>query len=199
MKAFLSRATDRFRVPYGRTPENVPRGVVFAGTVNHDAYLRDTTGNRRYWIVRCEEPLDIEGLAAARDQLWAEAVHLYRDGETWHLDPTHERSMAAEADARLEADPWEERLTAWTAERPPFSMDDVLGDALGLRTSSLNSHVTTRVSRLLSRLGYERRRRSSLPRVYEYVRVDVPPSWRPGRRQETSELPSPTPIVRSHR
>ena len=195
VKAFLSRATDRFRVPYGRTPESVPRGVVFAGTVNHGSYLRDRTGNRRYWIVRCEAPLDVAGLARARDQLWAEATHLYRSGETWHLDPTDERSMADEADARLEADPWEEAVGAWTAaqggdgQERPFSMDDVLEGALGLRSSSKNSQVTVRVSRLLSGLGYERRRRTSLPRAYHYVRVEalpVPPSPRPSTPAQTS-------------
>ena len=194
VKAFLSRAIDRFRLPYGRTPENVPRGLVFAGTVNHGVYLRDTTGNRRYWIVRCEAPLDIEGLAAARDQLWAEALHLYRSGEMWHLEEADERSMADEADARIEADPWEESLAAWTAARSadthetPFSMDEVLQGALGLRTSSKNSQVTIRVSRLLSSLGYERRRRNGRPRGYHYVRVDAPVSYCPSTPALTSEL-----------
>ncbi len=198
VKAFLSRATDRFRVPYGRVPESVPRGVVFAGTVNHGSYLRDGTGNRRYWIVRCEAPLDVPGLAEARDALWAEAVHLYRSGESWHLGEADERSMADEADARLEADPWEESLAAWTgaraaqAEESPFTMDEVLEEALGLRTSSRNSQVTVRVSRLLSRLGYERRRRAALPRAYQYVRVDVSPSYRPSTPEQTSK-------PRSHR
>ena len=205
VKAFLSRATDRFRVPYGRAPEDVPRGVVFAGTVNHGAYLRDTTGHRRYWIVRCEGPLDVDGLAEARDQLWAEALHAYLSGETWHLGPTDERSMSDEADARLEADPWEELLAAWTAARTtgknesPFTMGDVLRDALGLRTSSKNSQVTTRVSRLLARLGYERRRRAALPRAYQYVRVAVAPSQRPSTSEQPSALPVAAPHTRSSR
>ena len=93
VKAFLSRAINRFRVPYGRAPENVPRGVVFAGTVNHGAYLRDTTGHRRYSIVRCEGPLDVDGLAAARDPLWAEALHPYRSGETVAPRADRRRSM----------------------------------------------------------------------------------------------------------
>jgi predicted P-loop ATPase len=192
-KAFVSRATDRFREPYGRTTESVPRGVVFAGTVNHGAYLRDTTGNRRYWIVRCEAPLDVEGLAEARDQIWAEALHLHRAGETWHLGEADERSMSAETEARLEGDPWEESLAVWTAARTvkeadrPFTMEEVLRDALDLRTSSRNPKVTARVSRLLSRLGYERRRRATLPRGYHYIRVDVPPSHRPTGFELTSE------------
>ena len=192
VKAFLSRPTDRFRVPYGRAPENVPRSVVFAGTVNHGSYLRDTTGNRRYWVVRCDGPLDVDGLSAARDALWAEATHLYRRGETWHLGPEDDALMAAEHETRLEIDPWEEALSAWTASRAtrdgelPFTMNDALESALGLKTSSKNSSVTIRVSRLLSQLGYERRRRAARPRGYHYVRRDVPPSQRPSGFEETS-------------
>jgi predicted P-loop ATPase len=191
VKAFLSRPVDRFRAPYGRTPENVPRSLVFAGTVNHGGYLCDTSGNRRYWIVRCDGPLDVEGLEHARDALWAEATHLYRAGERWHLERHDERLMATEAEARLQADPWEESLAAWTAGRvegavePPFTMDEVLVGALGLKTSSRNSNVTMRVSRLLGGLGYQRRRRAAEPRVYQYVRA-VSPSYRPSGSQQTS-------------
>jgi putative DNA primase/helicase len=183
VKAFLSRSVDRFRPPYGRAPDDVRRSVVFAGTVNHGGYLRDATGNRRYWVVRCEGRLDVDGLSAHRDALWAEATHAYRSGEPWHLGPEHDGLMEAETEARLDVDPWEETLAAWTSDRagspgdPPFTMDEVLCDALGLRRANRNPSVTLRVSRLLGGLGYERRRRSALPRTYHYVRV--PPPHRP--------------------
>ena len=188
IKAFLSRASDRFRVPYGRTPESVPRSVVFCGTVNHGGYLRDTTGNRRFWVVRCEDTLDTDGLRAARDALWAEAVHLYRQGESWHLGAAHEAGMRDEHESRLEQDPWEERLLAWVAprtdERGELScgMTEILESALGLHASTQNPRVTGRVSALLAKLGYRKRKRGSEPRTYYYERRPDPgglPACRP--------------------
>jgi hypothetical protein len=63
----------------------------------------------------------------------------------------------------------------------------------------LESFAAVRVSRLLSRLGYERRRRASRPRAYHYVRVDVPPSQRPSSPEQTSELPFAAHQHGSHR
>ena len=197
IKAFLSRSYDRFRVPYGRVPEKVPRSVVFCGTVNHGDYLRDTTGNRRFWVVRCEDTLDTSGLSAARDALWAEAVHGFLLGEAWHLDPEHEEGMRDEHDARLEHDPWEERLEAWTNARTtatgelPFSMSELLELGLGVPAQSQNPRVTARVSRVLARLGYRKRKRSSLPRTYFYARkpeVAGLPSCRPPSSEEISSV-----------
>ena len=192
VKAFLSRPVDRFRVPYGRAPESVPRSVVFAGTVNHGSYLGDATGNRRYWVVRCEGALDVEGLAANRDALWAEATRLYEAGEAWHLGEGEDALIDEETEARAVGDPWEERLAAWASARakpegePPFTMEEVLSSALGLQVSTRNARVTSRVSRLLGRLGYERRRQNAVPRSYHYVRSDVPLSHCPTSGRQLS-------------
>jgi len=53
IKAFMSRATDRFRPPYGMRLMESPRQCVFAGTVNQSTYLRDETGGRRFWPITC--------------------------------------------------------------------------------------------------------------------------------------------------
>jgi putative DNA primase/helicase len=173
-KAFLSRAVDRFRSPYGRVPEVVPRSVVFCGTVNHGGYLKDRTGNRRFWVMRCSSPLDPEGLGAARDALWAEARARYEAGEPWHLGLDDEARMREEQAARVEGDPWEDVIAAWTTRRAgaTFTMNELLEGGLGLSLSSRNPTVTSRARRILEGLGFERRRAmASGRRSYFYARA----------------------------
>ena len=83
-KAFLSSRTDTFRPPYGRTVIKVPRSCVITGSTNDTSLLTDPTGARRYWVVQCSK-IDLRWVRAVRDQLLAEAVHRFRNGEQWWL------------------------------------------------------------------------------------------------------------------
>jgi len=118
IKAFLSRTVDRYRPPYGRYVIDVPRQCVFAGSVNPDTYLRDETGNRRFWPVRCGT-IDLDALRRDRDQLWAEAVVRYREGAIWWLQDPELIAMAEEAqEMRLQSDAWDGLIEHWlTFER----------------------------------------------------------------------------------
>lgn len=77
VKAYLVRRTDTVRPHYGRIMADVPRQSVFIGTVNEGEYLKDPTGNRRFWPVKVGE-CDVKGLTAVRDQFFAEAVDIYK-------------------------------------------------------------------------------------------------------------------------
>jgi putative DNA primase/helicase len=181
-KAFLTRAVDKFRVPYGRSPESIPRSVVFCGTINHGGYLKDRTGNRRFWIVRCEDTIDVEAVRRVRDQLWAEATALYDQGFEWHLTPDEEALMDREQEERIEEDPCEERLAEWLAKQgtAPVSMDALLENALGMRGASKNPAITRRASSVLEGRGYRRMRLSlNGRRCWRYVPSVVLPSQCP--------------------
>ena len=84
VKSFLTVRADRYRPPYGRRVEEHPRTCVFGGTTNADTYLNDSTGNRRFWPIKCQH-IAIEDLRRDRDQLLAEAVQHYQRGKSFLL------------------------------------------------------------------------------------------------------------------
>lgn len=97
VKAFLSKTNDRGRWVYDRTVKDFPRTAIIVGTTNLPQYLMDETGNRRFWPVQCavvdtanmingKPYVDTDWLIANRDQLWAEALHLFRSGYSLVLD-----------------------------------------------------------------------------------------------------------------
>jgi predicted P-loop ATPase len=156
VKDFLSRTEDRYRPAYGRNVIKRPRRCVFLGTINPDGvgYLRDTTGNRRFWPVRVED-VDLRGLTAVRDQLWAEAVHRLKDGAEWWLDRADEGMARVEQELRRDEDVWEPAVEKWLKEsiQECFTTADVLFGALALTHQMQKQPEKIRVSRILKMLG----------------------------------------------
>lgn len=111
VKGLISMRQDKVVLPYAKMASTHPRRCIFFGTINPDdlGYLTDTTGNRRYWPVSVTN-IDMDGIARWRDQLWAEAVHRYREGERWWLDPSEEMSAVSEQSEREEEEAWAEPL-----------------------------------------------------------------------------------------
>ncbi|MGE8491547.1 VapE domain-containing protein [Comamonas sp.] len=93
IKAFVSSKVDRFRVAYGAVVEAFPRQCVLAGTTNEDTYLRDRTGNRRFWPIPVRNVINTEWVAKARAQLFAEAFALYQQGERYNPLPEEEERL----------------------------------------------------------------------------------------------------------
>ncbi len=175
IKAFMSRATDRFRPPYGKRPIESPRQCVFAGSVNHGTYLRDETGGRRFWPVECKAPvIDVDALADVRDQLWAEATYLYFDGKPWWLDSVELNREAVEEQAdRYESDPWDELILEWAGLRESVSIAEVLTSCLEKKKDQWTQLDKIRVGRCLRAHGWKRFRVGARgSRDYRYRRPE---------------------------
>ena len=109
LKAFLSRQDDKYRPSYGISVEEHPRQCVIVGSTNNsDGFLRDITGNRRFWPVTCEgaavtgckRPWQIDCV----EQIWAESIVNYRAGELLFLTAEEENMAKLEQSAALESD-----------------------------------------------------------------------------------------------
>jgi predicted P-loop ATPase len=163
MKTFLSRPVDRFRPPYGRFSSDHPRSCVFAGTTNNSSYLIDPTGNRRFWPVHVSK-CNPAALADSRDQLWAEAVHRYRNGENWWLDEQTEHLAAEQQKSRLVGDAWEEAilsaLQSGKLKNTNFVSTSELYEVLELSTSEQTTTNARRIANIMERVGWEKCRGS---------------------------------------
>lgn len=93
IKAFISSKADRYRVAYGATVSNFPRQCLLVGTTNENTYLRDRTGNRRFWPIPVRNVINTEWVAKYRDQLLAEAFVLYGQGASYTPTPDQEARL----------------------------------------------------------------------------------------------------------
>ncbi len=158
--ATVTIRSDRYRAPYARTPEDHPRQCVFAATSEDDDYLQDTRGRRRFWPIKCND-IDLDVLVNQRDQIFAEAVAKYREGEDWYVMP---ESAEKEQSYRSNDDPWTRRVLEYCyavvsdPERIRLKQrlvtTDILRDALDLPLKDQGQSEKIRIAKLLRANGW---------------------------------------------
>jgi hypothetical protein len=181
IKATLSSSVDRGRMAYGITVTEAPRQFVLVGTTNAQAYLRDLTGNRRFWPVAVKR-FDLEALKRDRDQLWAEASIREAAGASIRLDPSLWPSAKEEQEDRVVENPFVAVLDHILRERhadgsdqggPPLLGRITVNDlwiALGIRPERRHQGLAEQLADAMQTLGWQKSRlRVEGRRSYVYV------------------------------
>lgn len=180
IRGFLTRTSDRCRMAYDRKAKNFPRQNIFVGSINPEqtGWLKDHTGNRRFWPVAVSS-IDLAGLKADKDNLWAEALLAFEKGEKLFVeDKEMRRMMAYEVESRMQEDPWfnliEEHLHERTADY--VKGDKVIVTPIEIFTQCVNGNAShfkhpeaNRMATILKTLGFSKTRVSN-KLGYAYVK-----------------------------
>jgi hypothetical protein len=204
LKAMLSRRIDRARLAYGRIGEERPRQCIMVGTTNNRRYLRDATGNRRFWPVAVKK-FELEKLRLDRDQLWAEATVREAAGASIRLDPQLWPKAEEQQEERRAIDPWEDRLADHLEGRQGKLEIIDAWRLVGVEPGQQTQDQNQRLGIVMKRLGWERgRRRKDNRLTYAYIKgkknewlkVDYVTSGRYWRVVDKQSGPQPNHIAR---
>lgn len=160
VKAYITRTEEKFRPAYGHVSVTYQRRCVFVGTTNRTDYLRDETGNRRFWPIKVGE-IKHELLREDRDRIWAAAVSLYRNREEWWLTPEEVSLAEVEQSKRTTIDPLYEEVAMWLVRhgKRETCMTEVarreLPDGEMSDAAALNPQMQHRLRGALNAAGYE--------------------------------------------
>ncbi len=158
VKQFLTTQEDNYRPPYGRNVISAPRRTVLIGTINPDGnpYLRDPTGARRFWPIECGR-IDIEAIKRDRNQLWAEAVAMFRNGVLWWVQPDEMQIVEAEQEKRTDVDTWVDIIAPFLKTRLEVSQLELFKE-LSIPPKDQDKRQADRIGRIMKKLGWTARR-----------------------------------------
>ena len=166
LKAFLTKANDELRLPYDRAFSRYQRRTAFYGSVNEKEFLVDSTGNRRFWVVRVSKinyrhKIDMQ-------QLWAEIkATMFDEGQDWFLDENERRQLQESNELSRTQSAVEDLILQYvkfdSALTEPVQMTQLLRD-LGISSPRMSDFKEA--ARVLSEHGMEPRR-SNGKKIYD--------------------------------
>lgn len=157
LKAFVTQTVEDYTPKFGHHEVHEPRQCLLIGTTNRDKYLSDPTGGRRFWPVLTHD-IRPDALLGMREQLFAEAVHRYRDNEQWWPDAAFEaQHIKPEQENRREIEPWVEIIEPWLSGQngQKVMLSSVWKHSLLGRESDYSPGVARRVGAAMRELGWE--------------------------------------------
>jgi predicted P-loop ATPase len=154
LKEFITQTEERYTPKFARNEVHEPRQCLFIGTTNQSVYLKDETGGRRFWPVICGE-IDIPALERDRDQLLAEAVHLFKTGSRWWPERSFEAEhIKPEQDKRYEADIWERVIRDYLLCRYETTALELATGPLQMSVPMIQTGVNKRIANILKSLEW---------------------------------------------
>lgn len=194
VKQYLTSRIDRVREPFGRRHVDRPRSCCFAGTTNQGEYIKDSTGARRFWPVKCEDEIDLAKLDMWRDQLFAEAMARLdsKDEARRRCWPTREEEseyLDEEQEGRQIGDPWFDKIAEWVESEEMwrvnklrdithFTSAEILQDCLKVHMDRIDGarQMAMRVGAIMHKLGWKKVRdgakAGNQSRVWRYERPE---------------------------
>ncbi|MFI8616501.1 VapE domain-containing protein [Acidovorax sp. NPDC077693] len=175
IKQYLSVQEDLYRPPYGAQMIKAPRHFVNVGTTNADTFLKDATGDRRFWPLEVLT-VDVELLREMRGQLLAEALHRVLAGEQYWPTREQEKSLIfPEQEQFKRTDAWEDLLHDIVNEpmshkvgvpagaSREFWATTELYAAMGIKADRIDGqgNMDERMARAMKALGFDRHRETS--------------------------------------
>jgi putative DNA primase/helicase len=180
VKQFLSAQEDMYRPPYGAQIKKRPRHTVMGGTTNAETFLKDVTGDRRFWPLEVKA-VNLDVLRNMRLQLFAEALHRLKAGEQfWPTREQEQELIFPEQERFKKEERWEDYLDAYVnadvlddkddptgatkrCNRDFFTTMELYGKALGIKAERIDGtgQMDVRISNAMKVLGFVKHRQTT--------------------------------------
>lgn len=193
IKAFISSKEDNYRVAYGEQSQSFPRQCVLVGSTNDDRYLRDRTGNRRFWPIPVRHVIKTEWVERMREQLFAEAYALYqRGGEPYTpTEDLEKRLFVPMQESRLMDSAIDGELLRLLTRPSAASLDDLvhcdakrvplnsLVKALNVDIGKSTQALTQQIQACMASFGWVNKGRQRIGKEMYSSVYFPPPVWPP--------------------
>lgn len=156
LKQVIGSQVDDYVPKYSNESILLPRRFVLAGSYNPDGngIFTDVTGNRRFWVVRTGDVLDIKGIREIKEQLWAEAVVYYKQGEKLYLEGELKELATIAQSERMMESPWELDIRPFVFEKNKVFTEDIW-EKLGITDRSRRTRMASvEISKIMTKLGF---------------------------------------------
>ena len=153
-KQFLTSASDRYRPAYAKMPVQRQRRTVFTASTNDYQFLSDGP-ERRFWIVEVGAKIETEYIHENRAQLWAEALHWYRENIIWWLEEESEETLMEYQQSFIIDDPWTFKVLECIKNNSGFATTIQIMEHLGLTAANQHQGFTKRIAQICRDCDYE--------------------------------------------